>query len=114
MGASSDRKESACNAGGLGSIPGLKRVPGGGKWQPTQVFLLEESHGQRSLAGCHQKGYKDLNTTEWQSTNDAAVSSFYFLFRVFLYFSKMPKMDGHDFYSKKLLRLVSCGQFGKH
>ena len=28
-----------------GSIPGLERSPGGGKWQPTPVFLLGISHG---------------------------------------------------------------------
>ena len=40
-------------AGDPGSIPGLGRVsiPWRRKWQPTPVFLPEESHGQRSLAG---------------------------------------------------------------
>ena len=31
-----------------GSIPGFGRSPRGGKWQLTQVFLPEKSHGQRS------------------------------------------------------------------
>ena len=35
----SSDKESACNAGNTGSIPGLGRCPGGGKWQPTSVFF---------------------------------------------------------------------------
>ena len=43
-------KESACNAGDLGSIPGLGRSPGEGNG-PTPVFLPGESHGQRSLEG---------------------------------------------------------------
>ena len=30
----SDGKESSCNAGGLGSIPGLGRSPGGGHGNP--------------------------------------------------------------------------------
>ena len=30
----------------LGSIPGLGRSPGGGKRQPTPVFLPEKFHGQ--------------------------------------------------------------------
>ena len=38
------------NAGDAGSIPGLGRFPEE-KWQPTLVFLPEESHGQRSLVG---------------------------------------------------------------
>ena len=45
----SDGKESACNAGDMGSVPGSGRSPGEG--QPTPVFLPGESHGQRSLAG---------------------------------------------------------------
>ena len=47
----SDDKESTCNAGDLGSIPGLGRSPGEGEWQPTPVYLHGESHGQRSLVG---------------------------------------------------------------
>ena len=43
-----DDKESACNEGDLGSIPGLGRSPRG---QPTPVFLPGEFHRQRSLAG---------------------------------------------------------------
>ena len=34
-----------------GSTLGLGRSPWRRKWQPTPVFLPEESHGQRSLAG---------------------------------------------------------------
>ena len=38
----SDHEESACNAGDLGSIPGLGRSPEGRAWQPTPVFLPGE------------------------------------------------------------------------
>ena len=31
--------------------PWVRKVPQGRKWQPTPVFLLGRSHGQRSLAG---------------------------------------------------------------
>ena len=44
-------KESACNAGDLGSIPGLGRAPGGGHGNPLQYYCLENPHGQGSLAG---------------------------------------------------------------
>ena len=44
-------KESACNAGDLGSIPGSGRSAWRRKWQHTPVFLPGESHGQRSLVG---------------------------------------------------------------
>ena len=47
----SDGKESACNAGDLGSIPGLGRSPGDGKGYPLQYSCLENPLGQRSLAG---------------------------------------------------------------
>ena len=37
----SDDKESACNAGDLGSIPGLGRSPGGGHGNPLHYSCLE-------------------------------------------------------------------------
>ena len=40
---SSAGKESACNAGDLGSIPGLGRSPGEGKSYPLQYSGLENS-----------------------------------------------------------------------
>ena len=53
-------KESACNAGDLGSIPGLGRSPGEGKgWPPTPVFWPGEFHGLYS-----PWGHKELDTTE--------------------------------------------------
>ena len=39
----SDGKECACNAGNLGSIPGLGMIPWKRAWQPTSVFLPGES-----------------------------------------------------------------------
>ena len=47
----SDGKESACNAGDLGSILRSERFPWRRKWQPTAIFLPREFNGQRSLAG---------------------------------------------------------------
>ena len=41
----SDGKESACNAGGLGSIPGSGRSTGEGNGNPAPVFQSGESHG---------------------------------------------------------------------
>ena len=40
---SSDGKESTCNVGDLGSIPGLGRYPGEGKGYPLQYSGLENS-----------------------------------------------------------------------
>ena len=64
----SDSKESACNAGDLGSIRGLRRCPGGGHGNPLQYSCLENPHGQRSLAGYSLWGHKELDTTEGLST----------------------------------------------
>ena len=55
----SDGKESACNPGDPGSIPGLGRFPWKRPWQPTPAILSGESHGQRSLVGCHPRGKKE-------------------------------------------------------
>ena len=47
----SDGKESACNAGDLGLIPGSGRCPGKGNGNPLQYSCLESTYGQRRLAG---------------------------------------------------------------
>ena len=84
-------KQSTCNVGDLGLIPGLGRSLGEGKGYPLQysglensmdcihgvaksqtqlsnfhfpIFLLGKSHGQRSLAGYTPWGHKELDTTE--------------------------------------------------
>ena len=62
---SSAGKESACNAGDLGSIPGLGRFHGEGHGNLLQYSCLENSHGQRSLAGYCPWGYKESNKTEY-------------------------------------------------
>ena len=56
--AGSDSKESVCNAGDLGSIPGLGRSPREGNTGPTPVFWPGKFHGQRSLAGYSSWGCK--------------------------------------------------------
>ena len=48
---SSAGKESACNVGDMGSIPGLGTSPGRGHSNPLQYSCLENPHGQRSLGG---------------------------------------------------------------
>ena len=49
-------KESACNAGNLGSIPGLGRSLGEGKGKPLQYSCLEKSMDRL-------RGHKELDTT---------------------------------------------------
>ena len=60
----SDGKESACNEGDPGSIPGSGRCRGEGNGYPTPVFLPGEFHGQRSLVGYGPWGRKESDTTE--------------------------------------------------
>ena len=52
----SDGKESACNVGDQGLIPGLGRSPGGGHGHPLQYSYLKNPHGQRSLVGLQSMG----------------------------------------------------------
>ena len=61
---SSDGKESASNAGDLGSIPGFMKIPWRGEWLPTPVFLPGELHEQRNPVGYSPRGRKELEATE--------------------------------------------------
>ena len=61
-------KESACNVGDLGLIPGLGRSPGRGHGNPLQYSCLGNPHGQRSLEGYSPWGHKEQDTTEQLST----------------------------------------------
>ena len=58
------KKESICNTGKLGLIPGLGRSPGAGHGSPHQYSCLENSHGQRSLAGYSPWDLKESDTAE--------------------------------------------------
>ena len=49
-------KESKCNAGDLGWIPGLGRSPRGGHGKPLQYSCLENPHGQVTLVGLQSMG----------------------------------------------------------
>ena len=40
----------------------VRKMPWRRAWQPTPVFLPEESHGWRSLAGCHPGGHRESDT----------------------------------------------------
>ena len=55
----SEGKESACNAGDLGSVPGSGRSLGGGHGNPLQYSILENPHRQKSLAGYRPWGRKE-------------------------------------------------------
>ena len=61
-------KESACNAGDLGSIPGLGRSPGEGKGYPLQYSGLENS-----MDCIVPWGHKESDTTEQLSLCQVAL-----------------------------------------
>ena len=44
--------------------PWVGKIPWKRAWQPSPVFLLEESLRQRSLAGYSLEGCTELDTTE--------------------------------------------------
>ena len=58
----SEIKESACNAGDPGSIPG--KIPRRREWPLTPVFLPGDFHGQRSLMSYSLWGCNESDMTE--------------------------------------------------
>ena len=68
----SDGKESACNAGDPGLIPGLGSWRR--EWQPIPVFWRGEAHGQKSLAGLQSMRSQRVRH-DW--TTDTFTSLFY-------------------------------------
>ena len=45
-------------------VPLVRKIPWCRKWQPTPVFLREESHRKRSLVGDSTWDHKELDTAE--------------------------------------------------
>ena len=74
----SDGQESTCNAGDLGSIPGLGRYPRGGHGNPLQYSCLENPHKQRSLVGYSPWGCKEADTTERLNTAHTLGTQYHF------------------------------------
>jgi len=60
----SDGKESACNAGDLGSIPGLRRSSGERNGNPLQYSCLGNHMDKRSLVVYSPWGCKESDMTE--------------------------------------------------
>jgi len=82
---SSAGEESACNAGDLGEIPGSGRSPGEGIDYSRQSSCLENTHGQRSLAGYSPCSHNVLDKTEWQSTAQDSIC-----YCTFTFFLQLP------------------------
>ena len=67
--ASSVNKESACNAGDLGSFPGLGRSPGDGKGYPLQYSGLKNglySPWGRQESDTNEELSVNLSSTQWR------------------------------------------------
>ena len=64
----SDGKESVCNTGDLGSIPGLRRSPGEGHGNPLQYSCLENPM-DRGAWGIIVYRVAESNVTEQLSTH---------------------------------------------
>ena len=76
-------KNSPASRGDVGSIPGPERSLGEGNGNPLQYSCLENSNGQRILAGYSPWGCKESDTT---NTHTAKHSLFFFS----LFFSLSP------------------------
>ena len=62
--AGSDGKESACNGGDLGLIPGSGRSPGEGNGNPLQYSCLEASMDRGAWWATVPRGCKESDMTE--------------------------------------------------
>ena len=60
----SEGKESACNAGDLGSVPGLGRSLGEGNGYLLQYSCLENSMNRRAWWATVHRGHKESDMTE--------------------------------------------------
>ena len=67
--------ESVTGAGGWAHALQLIRIALS-TWLPTPVSLPGESHGQKSLAGCSPRGYKEPDTTGWLALSHSCWSQF--------------------------------------
>ena len=50
--------------------PWVGKIPQSRKWQPTPVFLLGDSLGQRSLAGYCPWGHKESDMTKYEHKDE--------------------------------------------
>ena len=65
----SDGKESACDAGDLGSIPGLGRSSGGGHGNPFQYSCLEKFMDREAWRAAVHKVVQGRTQLKWLSNS---------------------------------------------
>ena len=76
-------RESACNAGDPGSIPGLGRFPWRRAQKSTPVSLPGKFHGQRSLAGYSPQECRVGHDWSQLSTHATQYLSSVFIFKLY-------------------------------
>ena len=97
-------KESACQfrrPKRRGFDPWVGKIPWRRKWQPTPVILLGKSYGQRSLVGYSPWDHKELDTTEWLSTQHTVLKMMIKITLCLSYFKRVMFS-----YSESLLLLL--------
>ena len=72
----SDGKESACNVGDPGSIPGLGRSPGEGHGTQSSILALRIPW---TLVGCSSWDCKESDTTEWLTHTQISMYHIFFI-----------------------------------
>ena len=99
----SDSKESACNSGNLGLIPGLGRSPGEGKGYPLQYSGLENS--MDSPWGC-----KESDTTDWLSLfiSSAFSKSSLNIWKFLVYVLLRPGLENFEHYFASMWDECNC------
>ena len=95
-------KESPCNAGDVGLIPGSGRNPWRRKWQPIPVFLPREFYGQRSLVGYSPWDPKESDTTEDAQVSDSVRETI----KLSSYYMNIIPTEKHSLH----IRTIKCQQ----
>ena len=86
----------------MGSVPGLRRSPGGGHGNSLQYSCLENPHGQRILVGNSLGGRKELDTTEQLSTVYMLINSLIIMSLLLFKKNMYNTVNFVDIYSKCL------------
>ena len=101
----SDGKESVCNVGDLGLLPGLGRSPGGGHGNPLHFSCLENPHGQSCLVVYSPWTFKESDTTDGLSISQDSSS---IILTIVTHRLKTIISFKNIFLLKKLLKYSCC------
>ena len=102
----SDGKESTCNAGDLGSIPGLGRSPGEGHGNPLQYSCVENSMDRGAWwATVHGVAKSQDTTARLRIRYDTTVKQYSLVWVWHIVF--IPSLDD-ELNNKELFPLFGC------